>query len=74
MIDFFLDEGDNLEFIFVVKYDFEVGKNYVFDVIGIFVGFGFFWNFNYLVYLEMMEKFDFIDGVFGKMDFVMYDG
>ncbi len=74
LIDLFLDEGDNPESIFVVKYDFEAGKNHAFDVTGTPAGFGFSWNSNYPVYLETMEKFDFIDGASGKMDPAMYDG
>lgn len=74
LIDLFLDEGDNPEAIFVVKYDFEAGKNHAFDVTGTPAGFGFSWNSNYPVYLETMEKFDFIDGASGKMDPAMYDG
>ena len=74
LIDLFLDEGVNPEAIFVVKYDFEGGKNHAFDITGTPAGFGFAWNSNYPVYLEKMEMFDFIDGTSGKMDRAMYDG
>lgn len=74
LIDLFLDESNNPESIFAVKYDFEAGKNHAFDVTGTPAGFGFAWNSNYPVYLETMEKFDFIDGASGKMDPAMYDG
>lgn len=74
LIDLFLDEGDHSEAIFEVKYNFEAGKNHAFDVTGTPAGFGFSWNSNYPVYLETMEKFDFIDGTTGKLDRAMYDG
>ena len=74
LIDLFLDETDNPESIFVEKYNFEAGKNHAFDVTGTPAGFGFSWNSNYPVYLQTMEKFDFIDGASGKMDVSMYDG
>ena len=74
LIDLFLDEAGNPEAIFVEKYDFEAGKNHAFDVTGTPAGFGFSWNSNYPVYLETMEKFDFIDGASGKLDRAMYDG
>ncbi|MBX2816364.1 MAG: RagB/SusD family nutrient uptake outer membrane protein [Saprospiraceae bacterium] len=74
LIDLFLDEGDNPESIFVEKYNFEAGKNHAFDVTGTPAGFGFSWNSNYPVYLETMERFDFIDGASGKMDPALYDG
>ncbi|MEM6317940.1 MAG: RagB/SusD family nutrient uptake outer membrane protein [Bacteroidota bacterium] len=74
LIDLFLDEGDNPEAIFVVKYNQEAGKNHAFDITGTPAGFGFAWNSNYPVYLETMEKFDFIDGASGKFDQSMYDG
>lgn len=74
LIDLFLDESGNPESIFVVKYDFEAGKNHAFDVTGTPAGFGFSWNSNYPVYLETMEKFDFTDGTSGKMDPALYDG
>ena len=74
LIDLFLDEDNNPEAIFTVKYDFEAGKSHSFDITGTPAGFGFAWNSNYPVYLETMEKFDFIDGSSGKMDPAMYDG
>ena len=74
LIDLFLDESGNSESIFVEKYNFEAGKNHAFDITGTPAGFGFSWNSNYPVYLETMEKFDFIDGASGKMDPSMYDG
>ena len=74
LIDLFLDEGGNPEAIFVEKYSFEAGKNHAFDVTGTPAGFGFSWNSNYPVYLETMEKFDFIDGESGKMDQSFYEG
>ena len=74
LIDLFLDESGNPESIFVVKYDQGAGKNHAFDITGTPAGFGFSWNSNYPVYLETMEKFDFIDGVSGKLDRAMYDG
>lgn len=74
LIDLFLDEADNPEVIFAVKYDFEAGKSHAFDITGTPAGFGFSWNSNYPVYLETMEKFDFIDGASGKLDPAMYDG
>ncbi|PHN02762.1 RagB/SusD family nutrient uptake outer membrane protein [Flavilitoribacter nigricans DSM 23189 = NBRC 102662] len=74
LIDLFLDETGNPEAIFVEKYEFEAGKSHAFDITGTPAGFGFAWNSNYPVYLETMEKFDFIDGASGKMDPAMYDG
>ncbi len=74
LIDLFLDESDNPEVIFGVKYDFEAGKSHRFDITGTPAGFGFSWNSNYPVYLETMEKFDFIDGASGKLDRALYDG
>ncbi len=74
LIDLFLDESGNPEAIFVEKYNFEAGKAHRFDITGTPAGFGFAWNSNYPVYLETMEKFDFIDGASGKLDRAMYDG
>ncbi|MEL7338894.1 MAG: RagB/SusD family nutrient uptake outer membrane protein [Bacteroidota bacterium] len=74
LIDLFLDESNNPEAIFTVKYDQAAGKNHAFDITGTPAGFGFAWNSNYPVYLEKMEMFDFIDGASGKMDPAMYDG
>ena len=74
LIDLFLDESGNPEAIFVEKYDHAAGKSHAFDITGTPAGFGFAWNSNYPVYLETMEKFDFIDGASGKLDRAMYDG
>ena len=74
LIDLFLDESNNPEAIFVEKYEQEAGKSHAFDITGTPAGFGFAWNSNYPVYLETMEKFDFIDGASGKLDRAMYDG
>ena len=74
LIDLFLDESGNPEAIFVEKYDHAAGKSHSFDITGTPAGFGFAWNSNYPVYLETMEKFDFIDGASGKLDRAMYDG
>lgn len=72
-INLFLDENSNPEVIFAEKYDQPSGKSHSWDITGTPAGFGFAWNSNYPVYLETLEKFDFVDGASGQVDRAIFD-
>ncbi len=71
--DLFTDDNNNPEVIFAEKYDAAAGKGHSWDLLAHPDGYGFSWNSNFPVYLEVLELFDFMDGSSGRVDRAMFD-